>query len=133
MFLKCKSSNFRTCSICRKLVQQINIFCQDFFTGLIIKQKNRPSACRIRLWRKSKSNVTTLKWQCHDIFWQFFLLKRFDLGLNKQKKRFCELFRFRENIRILSSKNSTPRSVSLRGVTYFLYISAKTSLSAKPF
>ena len=57
----------------------------------------------------------TCKRQCHKIFDHFFFAKKIRPGphMNRQK-RFCNLFRFRENIRSQSSKIACPSSHWLR-------------------
>ena len=54
--------------------------------------------------------------QCHEIFAHCFLLKRFELATGphmNRRKRFYELFRFREDIRSQSSKITCLRSLWL--------------------
>ena len=53
--------------------------------------------------------------------------------LNKRLNMLSYKIHFRGEIRILSWKNSTPRSVSQRGVAYFANISAKINLLAIQF
>ena len=70
--------------------------------------------------------TVSLKWQCDEIFRHFLFYETNPPGpLINKLKWFCWKNSFREDIGILSSKNSTSRSVSLRGVTYFANISVK--------
>ena len=64
--------------------------------------------------------ITILKRQCHKIFDLYFFPKSNPSGpLINRLKWFRLTIRFREDIRILSSKNSTLRSVILSGVEFF--------------
>ena len=61
-----------------------------------------------------------LNWQCHEIFCQFFFLNRTPpVPLINRLKWFCWKICLRGDIRILSSKNSSPRIVSRRWVKIF--------------
>ena len=61
-----------------------------------------------------------LKRQCHEIFDLYFFHESNPSGpLINRLKWFCLKIRFREDIRIPSSKNSTQRSVILRRVENF--------------
>ena len=60
-----------------------------------------------------------LKGQCHEIFDLYFFHESNPSGpLINRLKWFCLKIRFRKDIRIRSSKNSTPRSVILQGVDF---------------
>ena len=54
----------------------------------------------------------------HFIFWHFYAEQIRPGPYKNKQKWFHELFRFRKDIRLQSSKNSTPRSVS----TIFLFL-----------
>ena len=77
----------------------------------------------------------SLKWQCHEICWNFFPDSNppGPLIVINRLKWFCWTIRFRKDLRILISKNLTRRSDSQCRVTYFANISAKTNLSGKQF
>ena len=119
-FLKVKLSNYyRYCSslFCTSVaaMSQVTVFLFILFSLLVTAKQyfGDPIGRIMQLGTSSepcsgRSQNDHLKWQCHEICWQSFFMNR-----------------FRWNIRILSLKKSTLRSVSL--------CSAKTNLSAKPF
>ena len=59
----------------------------------------------------------------HFIFWHFYAEQIRPGPYKNKQKWFHELFRFRKDIRLQSSKNSTPRSVST-----FFFISSNLIL-----
>ena len=64
--------------------------------------------------------MLNLKGLCHEIFNPYFCHESNPSGplINRLKWYFLKI-RFCEDIRILSSKNSTPRRLTLRGIEIF--------------
>ena len=67
--------------------------------------------CYLRYSTTQGSKTAHLKWQCHEIFDHFFLLKRFDLGpIWTGKNGFANFFVFAK----IFAKNVCPRSQQIR-------------------